>query len=112
MPVLGSNRIYRNFVEDCAHVLCSECLEDSSSAVDKVGQRHCPLCVRTGTTRKAALPRGIYDSVTREIRRYVEVSHHNSEQDDDHYFDWHAGYSSKMEALMRDLREGLFSTKR
>ncbi|ROV89431.1 hypothetical protein VSDG_08677 [Cytospora chrysosperma] len=47
------------------------------------------------------------------MRRYVEVTqaHNNSEQDDDHYFDWDTGYSSKMEALMRDLREGLDSTK-
>lgn len=113
MPVLGSNRIYRIFVEDCVHVLCSECLEDSSGTVDEVGQRHCPLCMRTGTIRKATLPIGIYNSVTTEMRRYVEVSqaNNNSEEDDDHYFDWHTGYSSKMEALMRDLREGLNSTK-
>lgn len=112
MPVLGSNRIHNIFVEDCAHVLCSECLEDSTDTVDKVDQRHCPLCVRTGTTRKVTLPRGIHDSVTMEMRSYIETSHRSTEQDDVHYFNWDAGYSSKMEALMRDLREGLFSTKR
>ncbi|KUI66104.1 hypothetical protein VM1G_11431 [Cytospora mali] len=44
MPVLGSNRIYRVFVEDCAHVLCSECLEDSSGEADET-----VLVMTTGT---------------------------------------------------------------
>lgn len=93
MPVLGSNRIGNVFVEDCAHVFCSECLEDSTGTVDEFGQRHCHICMLTGATRKVAQPKG-------------------TEQEDDLYFDWTHGYSSKMEALVRDLRECLFSTKR
>ena len=112
MPVLGSNRIYRVFVEDCAHVLCSECLEDCSGAADGTGQRHCPLCIRTGTESKVTLLKGIDNLITRDIRQHLENSCYGSEEDDGHYFQWHDGYSSKMEALMKDLRQDLESTKR
>lgn len=95
MPVIGSNRIYKMFVEECRHILCSECLEDSSGIIDEAGRRHCPLCVRTGTAKRLDLP-----------------SKDTSEEEDDDLYFQPQGYSSKMQALMKDVQHDLWSTKR
>lgn len=113
MPVLGSNRIHNNFVDQCSHVLCSECLEDSASNIDATGNgRNCPLCERMGTTpRKAKLPKRVNDSLPRDFRLHMENLDGSAEEVDDRYFRMN-GYSSKMEALMRDVHHNMWTTKR
>lgn len=113
MPVLGSNRIHNNFVDQCSHVLCSECLDDGASNIDATGNgRNCPLCERMGTTpRKAKLPKRVNDSLPRDFRLHMENLDGSAEEVDDRYFRMN-GYSSKMEALMRDVHHNLWTTKR
>ncbi|KAL9094080.1 MAG: hypothetical protein Q9165_003750, partial [Trypethelium subeluteriae] len=102
MPTLGSNKIYRTFAEDCAHVLCSECLESSDQDSDlgssDIGDddtiSHCPPCATTGVVAKLKLG----------------AAYQKSEERDDDYFR-SEGYSTKMVALMQDVKQDLANTK-
>jgi SWI/SNF-related matrix-associated actin-dependent regulator of chromatin subfamily A3 len=95
MPILSTNRVYRTYAEHCAHVLCLECLdekaqEDSGEEGSVVSR--CPLCCPPGVLRTAA-----------------EVDSRQEQQDE--YF-LPQGHSSKMAALMSDVQQGLWETKR
>ncbi|KAF2230719.1 hypothetical protein EV356DRAFT_453359 [Viridothelium virens] len=102
MPTLGSNKIYRTFAEDCAHILCSECLEssdqDSGLGSSEVGDddtiSHCPPCSATGVIAKLKLG----------------TASQQSEARDDDYFR-SEGHSTKMVALMQDVKQDLENTK-
>lgn len=113
MPVLGSNRIHNTNSDQCSHVLCSECLEDSISASTATGNdRRCPLCERMGTSsRRTKLPKRVHDTLPQDFRLHMESLDNSSEEIDDRYFQSN-GYSSKMEALMRDVHHDLRTTKR
>lgn len=116
MPVLGSNRIHNKTSDQCSHVLCSECLEDSISASNTADDRErgCPLCERVGMdSRKTKLPKRIrdFDTLPQDFRLHMESLENSSEEIDDRYFQSN-GYSSKMEALMRDVQNDLWATKR
>lgn len=116
MPVLGSNRIQNEFLEHCSHVLCSECLENTSGHNCKtLRDAHCPLCERIGTLfREPKLAKHSNDCLPPRHRDGVyrgrDLSH-MVEENDDEYFRMN-GYSSKMEALMRDVLDNLWHTKR
>lgn len=111
--VLGSNRIHNTFLEQCSHVLCSDCLEDSENSYGSVvSGRHCPLCERLGRIpRMAKLSKCVDDSLPGNHERQPESSDNLAEEVDDGYFQSN-GFSSKMEALIRDVRHDLWSTKR
>lgn len=114
MPVLGSNRIQNNFLEHCSHVLCSECLDNICGHSNMtLRDTHCPLCERMGPLFRepklvkhsdGRLPHrhGVY----REGGLYQII-----EENDDEYFRMD-GFSSKMEALMKDVLDNLWHTKR
>lgn len=112
MPVLGSNRIHNSFLEQCSHVLCSECLEGLFGNHSSPGIiKHCPMCEHTGTgSKNAKLPGNVHDSFSQDFRLYLENLNDVSEGNDDEYFRWN-GHSSKMEALVRDIAHNLWSTK-
>ncbi|KAI0127862.1 SNF2 family N-terminal domain-containing protein [Xylariales sp. AK1849] len=100
MPVLGSNKVYNEFVERCNHVLCSECLEDTLNRGPAVGRRHCPLCKRFGTeTVDVEMADGSQDPRSND-----------GELDDAHYFR-SGGYSTKMNRLILDVQQDLDKTK-
>jgi SWI/SNF-related matrix-associated actin-dependent regulator of chromatin subfamily A3 len=119
MSVQGSNKIYNSFVEDCAHVLCSECLEETDTQLSSGQVRHCPICLlHNNSMAEATLQRGgRVSSMTSVVSDDVEMTDGSptrvvhGEEDDDHYFR-PGGHSTKMEALVKDVKVDLESTKR
>jgi hypothetical protein len=96
MPVLGLN-IGRTGSWTCAHVLCSECQEDSAQDYeDDENINQCPICLPNRI--HAAAGDGLGHRSGREGRR-------------DDYFR-PQGHSSKMAALIDDVQEGLYDGKR
>lgn len=102
MPVLGSNKVYNEFVEKCSHVLCLECLEEAATANgSNFGRKHCPLCkVFHGETADVEM-----------VNSSQEPRGDDGELDDAHYFR-NGGYSTKMNALITDVKKDLETTKR
>jgi SWI/SNF-related matrix-associated actin-dependent regulator of chromatin subfamily A3 len=97
MPLLGTNRVTRKYPETCAHVLCSECMDEKiqEAAIDSDLVFKCPLCYPTGpgSTEKA-----------------IDTDRASAGERHDNYFRPH-GYSSKMVAIMEDVQEDLWKTK-
>ena len=92
LPVLGSNDLYRTYRGSCAHVVCRECLDQK----EKIGvdtNTKCPLCAVSG----------VHTSVARPDALSQERSDSYQQQE---------GHSSKMMALISDIREDLWQTKR
>jgi hypothetical protein len=105
-PILGSNRVYNSFEENCSHVLCSECLEDTSALAGVDALRHCPLCRHIGQSLRASSNLDIDGDVAMSM----DDNNEGHEKEDDYFAD--LGYSTKMEALVRDIEEDLDKTKR
>jgi SWI/SNF-related matrix-associated actin-dependent regulator of chromatin subfamily A3 len=97
MPLLGTNRVTRKYSETCAHVLCSECMEEKiqEGAVDSHLVFKCPLCypIGPGSTKRA-----------------IDTDRAAAGERNDKYFR-PCGYSSKMAAIVEDVREDLWQTK-
>ncbi|KAB5577889.1 SNF2 family domain-containing protein [Coniochaeta sp. 2T2.1] len=112
-PILGSNRIHHQFVERCSHMLCAECLEDCGGE----NITHCPLCRRFKRTADSAVepesPRVEDDSDEEDTPMADVEEDQNSgkpKRRDDAYFNFH-GHSTKMEALVSDVKQDLHTTK-
>ncbi|KAK4085081.1 uncharacterized protein Triagg1_71 [Trichoderma aggressivum f. europaeum] len=102
MPILGSSQLNNSFYEQCAHVLCSECIEQSNTPNDGGQAQHCPVCIRW--VRHPMVESGAViddDSVT---------NRHSKDKvgDGEDYFN-KEGYSTKMNALIEDVRRDLKS---
>ena len=98
VSIIGSSKVYRAGVENCGHVLCSECLEDCAENVsDDLGRsQQCPLCIPSGDSMVA-----------------MDIDPGASQRKGLHHNNFCAGgVSSKIEALMRDVRQDLMQTKR
>ncbi|PVI07636.1 hypothetical protein DM02DRAFT_637872 [Periconia macrospinosa] len=80
--------MFRRYTENCRHVLCSECIDDS----DENNLTNCPLC----------------STLWKQTSTHSQ-SHHAPV--DEKYFR-PQGTSSKMEALMRDVQINVNTTKR
>jgi SWI/SNF-related matrix-associated actin-dependent regulator of chromatin subfamily A3 len=99
MPILGSNRLYRTYAENCAHVLCLECLDEKvqDNCVDEGSAfSRYPLCHRTNFLRTSTK---------------IDHSFAGQEECQDGYFR-PQGHSSKMAALMSDVQQDIRETKR
>jgi hypothetical protein len=98
MPILGSNKVRQAYTDNCAHVLCSECLEESTQDSGEKGNAtlRCPLCLSVGEPMAAAA---------------AECGHSGRDGPHDDYFR-PQGHSSKVTALMSDVRENLWANKR
>jgi SWI/SNF-related matrix-associated actin-dependent regulator of chromatin subfamily A3 len=94
-PILGSTKAQNNFVENCNHSLCHECLEDCHDL------RHCPLCQRFGT-----MDVDMQDGQDAIVPEDTEGNPHHKD-----YFN-PIGFSTKMNALMLDVKDGLAGSKR
>lgn len=109
-PILGSNRIYHQFIEKCSHILCAECLEDcgGESVIS------CPLCKRFRKSGTATEPLSPHESDSDEdilMGDGEDSSPAQSKKRDDAYFNFQ-GHSTKMEALVNDVKVDLQTTKR
>lgn len=100
-PIIGSNSIYNKFVEKCKHILCAECLEDCGD------DTHCPLCRVMGKSARTHLGDGDGDTTMADADDDETHGHKHTFK----YFR-DVGYSSKMEALMEDLKRDVDETKR
>jgi SWI/SNF-related matrix-associated actin-dependent regulator of chromatin subfamily A3 len=103
MPVLGSNKVYNEFVEQCKHVLCHDCLEEAATSQDTdSNQKQCPLC----NAPQAVAAKNSARSHNNTTRRGAD-----GELDDLDYFN-KDGHSTKMDALIKDVKIDLNQTKR
>lgn len=109
MPILGSNWAERGMFKDqCAHILCSECITESSWAGSVIPRNRCPVCVRWSQTTQT-------DSANTGTDQDVEMSDapvkkSSAEDDHQHYFN-SDGVSTKIRAIIRDVRRNLWTTK-
>ncbi|KAK1990726.1 SNF2 family domain-containing protein [Colletotrichum falcatum] len=109
MPILGSSRLRAEAEEQCAHVLCSECLDESDMSAPGSRPRHCPVCenwMRTAAAAAAASPLIRVGDVA-----MVDAPAKTAADNDDELYFNQDGYSTKMEALIRDVKEDVWTTK-
>ncbi|KAF9695170.1 hypothetical protein EKO04_006891 [Ascochyta lentis] len=92
MPLFGIGSMFRRYEENCRHVLCSECLEQSTEGDEDHLPTSCPLCTSLWNSSK-------------NVRRP------KGQSQEDMYFRAN-GKSSKMEALISDVMEDISTTKR
>ncbi|RFU78514.1 snf2 family domain-containing [Trichoderma arundinaceum] len=105
MPIIVSSRRNGSY-DQCAHVLCSECFEQSSM-LGGGGQIHqCPLCARR--PRAAMIEDG---AMTDGENTHDCPATENAGGYDVDYFS-NGGHSTKMQTLVEDIKEDLSETKR
>lgn len=103
MPVLGSNKAYNDFVEKCTHVLCFDCIQETTSSQEtEDGQSHCPLC---------NAPQAVAAKNSTRLHNNTTHRGEDGELDDFNYFN-RDGESTKMDALIEDVKIDLNTTKR
>ncbi|KAH0491045.1 hypothetical protein TgHK011_002491 [Trichoderma gracile] len=105
MPIVGSSRMGNGFYEDCFHVVCSECIEQSHTRSDGGEAQHCPVCIRW---LKHAMS-GSGETVNSDDMPTYQLK--DREKDDDAYYFSNEGYSTKMEGLIEDVKVDLDKTK-
>jgi hypothetical protein len=106
MPILGSSWLGSGAGARCAHVLCAECIEESSVLGAGEQTQDCPVCPRWLTHARAEGRVAAGDVAMPDRPAEGEV-----EDDDDHYFSAE-GHSTKMLALVEDVKKDLMTTKR
>ncbi|RYP79133.1 hypothetical protein DL771_000111 [Monosporascus sp. 5C6A] len=107
MPILGSSQPGNGYREQCAHVLCFECIEESSTPGAGAQTQHCPVCVRWRT--HARVEAGV-DAA--EGLAMPDAPAKKAIEDGDNYYFNAEGYSAKMRALIEDVSMDLGTTKR
>ncbi|KAF9878016.1 DNA repair and recombination protein rad5c [Colletotrichum karsti] len=113
MPIIGSSQMGNEF-EQCNHVFCSECLEESnySAGAATSNGRHCPVCENWIKSAKAQRtgPSGVPVLRVDDVEMADASAEPSSMKDDENYFN-PTGHSTKMQALIRDVMENLNETK-
>ncbi|KAG7413529.1 DNA repair protein RAD5A [Fusarium oxysporum f. sp. rapae] len=106
MPVLGCDLTKRMFDDECSHILCSKCIEESSMSLPETRNR-CPVCVRW--YKEPSVPR---DEVTLGHRERPRKRRKATVARDDHesYFNEH-GISTKIRTLVEDVQKDLWTAK-
>ncbi|EEU41409.1 uncharacterized protein NECHADRAFT_122747 [Fusarium vanettenii 77-13-4] len=106
MPILGSNWADGGgFTDHCAHVLCSECIDESTWAGSGVPAGRCPVCVRWSQPSRHA------SGTDQDVEMTdAPVKKSSAEDDHEHYFN-NTGISTKMRAIIEDVRVDLGTTK-
>ncbi|KAH7164838.1 SNF2 family N-terminal domain-containing protein [Fusarium sp. MPI-SDFR-AT-0072] len=106
MPVLGCDLTKRMFDDECSHILCSKCIEESSMSLPQTRNR-CPICVRW--YKEPSVPR---DEVTLGHRERPRKRRKATVARDDHesYFNEH-GISTKIRTLVEDVEKDLWTAK-
>ncbi|KAF4951751.1 hypothetical protein FSARC_12822 [Fusarium sarcochroum] len=108
MPVLGLNWSEKMFDDECSHVLCSKCLEESKFAGSETSPRRCPVCVRWYQAPPSASDVQESQETAKSSKRRKKTS---VEDNHEHYFN-DVGHSTKIQAIVEDVREDLWTTKR
>jgi SWI/SNF-related matrix-associated actin-dependent regulator of chromatin subfamily A3 len=90
MPLFGTGSFFHQY-DECRHVLCSECVEESKPQGKKNLPTRCPLCS------------SLWNATTSNGSKHAPQ--------EDMYFR-HEGRSSKMESLMTDVMGDVSITKR
>ncbi|KAH6972212.1 SNF2 family N-terminal domain-containing protein [Ilyonectria sp. MPI-CAGE-AT-0026] len=104
-PIINSYNANRDFVEKCAHILCRDCLDGLEGSEASIGPpNHCPLCDISGKSLRKTTPRPSPEVINEE--RDVVMQDADWAGDEDSYFN-PEGYSTKMIALLRDVKETL-----
>jgi SWI/SNF-related matrix-associated actin-dependent regulator of chromatin subfamily A3 len=111
MPILGSSRLGNGFQEQCAHVLCSECIEESSTPDAGAQIQHCPVCVRWRTQGRIEGGVDAVGNAAGDAPMPGVAAKSTIEDDDNRYFNAE-GHSTKMRALIEDISKDLWTTKR
>jgi SWI/SNF-related matrix-associated actin-dependent regulator of chromatin subfamily A3 len=95
VPILDANRAYQRVTGNCAHVLCSDCLDEDEELHEGKGEEvvNCPLCTLSGVQVPGSRPGAL------------------GADNDDAYLR-PEGHSSKMEALVSDIKKDLWQSKR
>ncbi|KAK0629251.1 SNF2 family N-terminal domain-containing protein [Bombardia bombarda] len=106
-PILGSTN--NSFVENCTHSFCLECLDDCADFPGMQNMKHCPLCHRFGNAPPddqddIVMQDGDDEDNTPDKDMVQENSLHKD------YFN-RTGFSTKMNALIRDVKEDVGTTK-
>ena len=101
MPLFGVGTMYKRYTEHCIHVLCSECIEESAASSQNGAAQgqdgfpsKCPLCAPMWSSMSG-----------------IASSQSMQSGDSETYFR-PCGHSSKMEALLVDVKRDLWTTKR
>nr|XP_036578671.1 DNA repair and recombination protein rad5c [Colletotrichum truncatum]KAF6786004.1 DNA repair and recombination protein rad5c [Colletotrichum truncatum] len=120
MPIINSSKVMNEFEEQCAHVFCSDCLDESVySAGPTNGQRrHCPVCENWMRAARAqrALPSGVPvvrvdgPGSSSDVEMDDVSGQMASKKHEENYFN-QTGHSTKMQALIQDVKEDLWDTK-
>ncbi|CAM1506220.1 Fc.00g058610.m01.CDS01 [Cosmosporella sp. VM-42] len=111
-PIIDLGNVASRFVEDCAHILCSDCLDDYDSfRGGNSPVRHCPLCESFGRSLHDASSQsptsGLVDG--RDIVMQDADTSHDGVDDADSYFN-PSGHSTKIRALIQDVKDALQAT--
>lgn len=107
MPILGRDLTKRMFDDECSHILCSKCIEESNMNLPEA-QRRCPVCIRW--FKESSVPRdeqALADGERPKKRRKAAVA----KDDHESYFN-EQGFSTKIRALVEDVLKDLWKTKR
>ncbi|KAI8213049.1 SNF2 family domain-containing protein [Colletotrichum sp. SAR 10_76] len=120
MPILGSSRLRNEFEEQCAHVFCSECLDQStySAGMASPQKRPCPMCENWMRTAKAQRMLSSGVPVVRvdgpggsgDVEMVDAPTQITSKRGDETYFNA-TGHSTKIRALIEDVKVDLSETK-
>lgn len=108
-PIINFGNARSTFVENCAHILCADCLDDHDNSKGRDSSRegdsplrHCPLCRTVGKELHSASfmdPVDATGDVAMENATEVD-----GDDTDDAYFN-PSGRSTKMDALIKDVKE-------
>ena len=97
LPIGDCGTTYHSWTASCSHAVCNECMMHLLPSDDPDGvldAQICPICIRSGVDQ------------THRSKQTVEM------QKQEERFFRHTGFSTKMNALVEDLRGGLWSSKR
>ncbi|EXL98594.1 SNF2 family N-terminal domain-containing protein [Fusarium oxysporum II5] len=106
MPVLGCDLTKRMFDDECSHILCSKCIEESSMCLPET-QRRCPICIRW--YKEPSVPRDEQTIAAGERPRKRRKAT-ASKDDHESYFN-EQGFSTKIRTLVEDVQKDLWTTK-
>ncbi|OAQ70971.2 helicase [Pochonia chlamydosporia 170] len=106
MPILGSSRWRNGFGQQCAHILCSECINLSAVSDTETSPQECPMCLRlTAKCNVGDAANGVSNVPS------LNVSTESTVGDGfDHYFNVE-GYSTKMRAVIEDVSRDVWTSK-
>ncbi|KAG5759788.1 hypothetical protein H9Q72_012079 [Fusarium xylarioides] len=106
MPILGCDLTKGMFDDECSHILCSKCIEESSMSLLETRNR-CPICVRWYKEPSAPRDEGTSGHNERPRKRRKATV---ARDDHESYFN-EQGLSTKIETLVEDVQKDLWTTK-